>query len=198
SGIFSRQDLKDKKMRSHELQHIIQKLQYKAEAEALNAVEDIGSDDDIDIGVSMRARIPTAPLLLCDRSGLDPIAYDLQYAPYPSETQRRLIATPDWKIMRSRMQKSLVVLCPIQPEFIKDDGLRLIEEDRKAWDALHARFCELLEDNDIPFHMVPTELLDQQKRVEYVFKLWKDHVASLVEQPDVRSEEEIVGEVCCC
>ncbi|KAI5303173.1 hypothetical protein KEM56_007834 [Ascosphaera pollenicola] len=166
SGIFSRQDLEDKKMRSHDLQHLVQKLQFEAEDQALVAA----------------SKAADQPLLLCDRSGLDPIAYDLLYAPSWDETQRRLIATPTWKIMRERMRQSLVVVCPIQPKFIKDDGLRLIEQDLKAWDCLHAKFCELLEEHGIPFHVVPVNLLDAEERAQYVFRLWKSHVSPMADR----------------
>ncbi|KAI5289403.1 hypothetical protein KEM54_003929 [Ascosphaera aggregata] len=159
SGIFSRQDLEDKKMRSHDLQHLVQKLQYEAEDEVLNTAKATAGE----------------PLLLCDRSGLDPIAYDLQYAPCYAETKRRLIATPAWRTMRERMRQSLVILCPIQPKFIKDDGLRLIEQDLKAWDYLHARFCELLQEHKIPYHIVPMHLINAEERAQYVFRLWKSH-----------------------
>lgn len=173
SGIFSRQDLENKQMRSHDLQHLVQKLQFEAEDQALAAADKAAGE----------------PLLLCDRSGLDPIAYDLLYAPSYAETKKRLIATPAWKIMRERMRQSLVVVCPIQPSFIKDDGLRLIEKDLKAWDILHAKFCELLEEHGIPFHIVPVNLLDAGERAQYVFRLWKSHISPRIDEIQTQSRE---------
>ncbi|KAI5284853.1 hypothetical protein KEM52_002709 [Ascosphaera acerosa] len=196
SGLFSRQDLADKAMRSHDLQQLVQELQFQAEDQALalpggTGDSHGGSDSDSDDhGGADHAQ----PLLLCDRSGLDPIAYDLQYAPCLAETRRRLIATPAWRTMRDRMRRSLVILCPVQPAFIRDDGVRLVEPDLAAWDALHDVFRRLLRENDIPFHVLPRHLLAADERAQYVLKLWKNHVAPVVEhrQPP-RTRELQVG-----
>ncbi|GMF81797.1 unnamed protein product [Aspergillus oryzae] len=145
---FSRNDITNSPERALQLQQLILVAQCKEESTR-----------------------PTNPVL-CDRSGVDPIVYAIRYG--PPQAQAILESSPQWYYLRDRMRQSLVILCPPHPEWLVDDGTRLMASSWTEWENVHLTFLKVLEANGIVFHMIPNELLDLEKRVEFVLRLWSN------------------------
>lgn len=109
--------------------------------------------------------------ILSDRSGVDPIVYGVQYG--PPHARLLLEKSLKWQFLRDRMKKSLVVVCPPHKEWSTDDGTRLMADSWEEWHNVHLTFVEILHDNDIPFYVIPMDVVDRDERVEFVLDLWR-------------------------
>lgn len=109
--------------------------------------------------------------ILSDRSGVDPIAYGMQYG--PPRAQRLLEKSLEWQFLRERMKKSLVIVCPPHKKWSIDDGTRLMASSWEEWHNMHLTFVEILHENDIPFYVIPMSVVDINERVEFVLNLWR-------------------------
>src|SRR4051812_33075418 len=56
--------------------------------------------------------------LLCDRSGLDTLVYATKFT--SSSTTRSLTCSEHWQFLKSRMQKSLVIVCAPNADWLID------------------------------------------------------------------------------
>ncbi|KAI9367232.1 AAA domain-containing protein [Aspergillus egyptiacus] len=148
---FTRDDLTNNPQRALELQRLILVAQAAEEGQS-----------------------PHDPVL-CDRSGVDPIVYAVQYG--PPRAQEKLESLSHWHCLRDRMRRSLVILCPPHPEWLVDDGTRYMAKTGAEWEELHRTFIQVLEANRIPFHAIPRELVDLEERVDHVLHLWSGYGA---------------------
>jgi hypothetical protein len=71
------------------------------------------------------------------------------------------------------MQKSLVFVCPQHKEWSTDDGTRLTANSWEEWYSVHLTFARILQENNIPFYVIPMELVDLEDRVDYVMNMWR-------------------------
>jgi predicted ATPase len=115
----------------------------------------------------------THRIILSDRSGIDPIVYAVQYG--PPHGRQILEKSLAWSFLRYRMTKSLIFLCPPHKEWLNDDGTRLMAESWDEWHNVHILFVRNLQENDIPFHVIPIELVNLADRVDYVLNIWRKY-----------------------
>ncbi|KAL4970491.1 ATP/GTP-binding protein [Aspergillus stella-maris] len=151
---FTRDDIAYNPPRALELQQLILAAQY--------AEENSPSPTDV---------------VLSDRSGVDPIVYAINYG--PPQSRDLLEDSSEWHYLRDRMRKALVILCPPQQEWLKDDGTRLMSSTMAEWEHTHSTFIQVLEENEIPFQAIPRELTGLGERVEFVLRtctgLWEEN-----------------------
>ncbi|EKG19859.1 hypothetical protein MPH_02861 [Macrophomina phaseolina MS6] len=87
--------------------------------------------------------------LISDRSGVDPIIYAQHFGGKSAACQ--LLQCKNWQELGERMRSSVVVLCSPEAKFLKDDGVRLMPRDVQEWEDLHKAFCNVLDENGIPY-----------------------------------------------
>ena len=71
------------------------------------------------------------------------------------------------------MERSLVIVCEAGADWLVDDGVRLMPEDRKDWVAFHDLFCESLKDAGLDFVVLPCQIKDLAERVRFVLERWR-------------------------
>ena len=108
---------------------------------------------------------------ISDRSGFDPIVYTKRYV--GEEGARSLMQTKIWEELKERMEHSLVVVCEAGGDWLVDDGVRLMPEDKKDWIAFHDLFCESLKDVGLKFVVLPCEMNDLGDRARFVLDRWE-------------------------
>ena len=107
---------------------------------------------------------------ISDRSGFDPIVYTRRYV--GEEGVRSLMEMKLWGELKERMGRSLVVVCEAGADWLVDDGVRLMPEDKKDWIAFHHLFCESLQEAGLNFVVLPCEVKDMAERVKFVLDRW--------------------------
>jgi len=123
---------------------------------------------------------PEGTVILSDRSGLDPLVYAAKYG--PPDGLATIIASPTWAILKGRMRRSLVILCPPRADWHFDDGTRLMVKDWGEWEDTHRVFQTLLAEFNIPYHQIPESVSSRSDRVKLVLTLW-DQKTSLLRPP---------------
>ena len=107
---------------------------------------------------------------IADRSGFDAIVYTKRYA--GEEGARELTRTKMWGELKERMEHSLIVVCEAGADWLVDDGVRLMPENREDWVAFHNLFCSSLKDAGLEYVVVPYEMKDMAERVRFVLSCW--------------------------
>ncbi|OCT53413.1 P-loop containing nucleoside triphosphate hydrolase [Cladophialophora carrionii] len=110
-------------------------------------------------------------LIVSDRSGIDPIAYATLYG--PPEVARELLESDAWRVLREKMRKGLIVLCEPVPEWLFDDGTRLMPADDAEWYELHTVFISLLQQTGITYEVLPATCTSREERVARVLERWR-------------------------
>lgn len=113
----------------------------------------------------------TSQWFISDRSGFDPIVYARRYV--GEEGARSLMEMEIWGELKERMGRSLVVVCEAGADWLVDDGVRLMPENKEDWVAFHNLFCELLRDAGLDFVVLPCEMKDLAERVRFVLDCWR-------------------------
>lgn len=71
------------------------------------------------------------------------------------------------------MAESVVIVCEAGAgEWLVDDGVRLMPNDRQAWLAMHQTFCRLLDGMGIIYTVLPSGTAGIEDRVDVVVKRW--------------------------
>lgn len=143
---FTREDIMSSPQKALELQQLILAAQYNEETKG------------------------SGTTILSDRSGVDPIVYGIQYG--PAHSRELLEASFQWPVLRDKMRKSLVIVCPPQAEWFKDDGIRLMAS-QEEWEGTHLTFLQILKEYQIPFHTIPVDLVILQDRVDFAISVWR-------------------------
>lgn len=108
---------------------------------------------------------------ISDRSGFDPIVYTKRYV--GEEGARDLLRTNIWGELKERMGQSLVVVCEAGADWLMDDGVRLMPEDKEDWVAFHELFCSSLNDAGLEYIVLPCKMKDLDERVHFVLGHWE-------------------------
>ena len=106
----------------------------------------------------------SCPILLCDRSAIDAIAYAIMTSPTEAEAQRRqdlLVRLQGFESALQKYRNSIFVLLAPVPEWLEDDGIRSIENQSKCFDVFHS----LLEKLGVPFRVIGPEMKSLDERV---------------------------------
>lgn len=143
---YTAEDIVSSKSRALELQRLILEAQCQAE----NAVGD--------------------DCYISDRSGLDPLVYARRYVGV--EEALALAQGPAWQQLQQKMKNGLIIVCEAGGEWLIDDGVRLMPEDRDAWLQMHVAFCEMLDELDIMYHVLPASVASLTDRVDFVLSRW--------------------------
>lgn len=105
-------------------------------------------------------------LLLCDRSGLDPIVFAAKYG--ERSCHQQLLSSSAWSYLKPRMQRALVILCEPVPEWFRTDGVRIDAGSEIEQAKLHALFVYFLQTEAIPYKVLPASVTDHKERVDFV------------------------------
>lgn len=115
--------------------------------------------------------------VISDRSGVDPIAYARRYV--GEAAAQSLIESAPWTYLKERMKRSLIIVCEAGAEWLNDDGIRLMPEDRGDWMEFHDLFCTTLDSLGLTYHTIPYGLQDLDKRVNLVIQNWNKRSESM-------------------
>ncbi|KAF4628610.1 hypothetical protein G7Y89_g9546 [Cudoniella acicularis] len=113
----------------------------------------------------------TGDWFISDRSGADPLVYARRYVGKDAESG--LAQSSEWKELQGRLRKSLVIVCEAGADWLTDDGVRLMPEDREDWVGFHQLFCRFLDEWDVKYEVLPFAVITLPERVEFVLERWK-------------------------
>ncbi|KAH9833399.1 AAA domain-containing protein, partial [Rhodofomes roseus] len=142
---FSRKDVN-----TYEMQYAIMVAQLQAEEKVL--ARSMGTGDDASMA------------LLSDRSAIDPIVYaSTSKSPAAEDMRRRLLHNRDFQAILPLYRISLfIVLQPVK-EWMRDDGVRSLED---PWNYNKELFATL-EELNIPYMTIGADLKDIDSRVAF-------------------------------
>ncbi|KAH8685276.1 AAA domain-containing protein [Ilyonectria robusta] len=118
-----------------------------------------------------RAALRDQQWIISDRSGLDPIVYAQRYLGH--ETADAMLASTAWQELRWRMSTSLILVCEAGTNWLVDDGVRLMPQDRDDWIGVHREFCQVLEIVGLPYDVIPCTLARIDDRTAFVWSKWR-------------------------
>jgi nicotinamide riboside kinase len=149
---FSREDIVTSPMRALQLQQIILAAQHEAETTTY---------------------VRGAPVwYICDRSGLDPIAYARCFVGVDAAAE--MLKSEIWLELEGRMKNGIVILCETGCRWLIDDGVRLMPKDMEEWTRVDGTFRHLLETRGIGYSVISQEMVDLEERVKFVRKISED------------------------
>jgi predicted ATPase len=137
---FTAEDIKTSPSRAFQLQELILKAQFDAEREVLER----------------------EGWFISDRSAIDPIVYARKYVTEEASIQLR--QSMEWLQLKERMKDSVVIVCQAGADWLLDDGVRLMPENRL--------FCSCLDEWGLDYEVLPWTLMDIDKRVDFVLQSW--------------------------
>ncbi|KAI1015763.1 hypothetical protein LB505_011984 [Fusarium chuoi] len=152
---YSAEDIKTSTTRCFELQQLILEAQAAAEKKALNS----------------------SSWFISDRSGFDPLVYAKRYAAPGAVAQLQQL--PVWKEVKTRMERSLMVVCEAGTPWLMDDGVRLMPGSDDEWMQTFYNFCEMLDELGLEYCVVPRTVLDISERAELVWAKWTERRQSM-------------------
>lgn len=152
---FTAEDIRTSPSRALQLQELILKAQFEAENEVLKH----------------------GGWFISDRSGVDPIVYARKYV--SEEAALVLRESKEWVELKERMKRSVVIVCQAGADWLMDDGVRLMPENREAWVKFDELFCSYLDDWGFTYEVVPCTMVDIAERVAFVLQKWRDRQSRL-------------------
>ena len=117
--------------------------------------------------VCERARSTGETLVLSDRSGVDSIVYAVLTAKNERQARQKksiLLEHPTFQSALKRYRKAKFLLLRPVPEWLVDDGVRILEQHARSFYVFHAVLAEL----GIPYHVMGEEVKDLSERVNWV------------------------------
>ncbi|KAI4246120.1 MAG: hypothetical protein L6R40_002072 [Gallowayella cf. fulva] len=108
---------------------------------------------------------------IADRSALDAVAYAQQYV---GESEAHgLQQGLTWSEVEHKMRAGTVILCEPGGQWLMDDGVRLMPQDRAEWFELHSHFMRLLTGCNIEYVVLPCSIAGLEERVAFVVDAWR-------------------------
>jgi nicotinamide riboside kinase len=147
---FSRDDITNSPTRALQLQKYILETQVETEKAASK------SDHP-------------SPWYICDRSGLDPIAYAHVFV--GEEAADDMLASEAWQELERRMKAGIVILCEAGCSWLVDDGTRLMPDGMEDWMRVDNAFRKLLAAREINYTVCSRNLVSLADRVQLVKEL---------------------------
>ncbi|KAF2844345.1 hypothetical protein T440DRAFT_473459 [Plenodomus tracheiphilus IPT5] len=144
---FNRIDITTSPKRALELQQDILAAQYDAETTACST--------------------NSVAWYICDRSGLDPIAYTKCFVGESAAAE--MLSSEIWQELESRMKKGIVILCEAGCRWLTDDGVRLMPKDDEDWMRVDVAFRELLKTRGIRFSSLSKDVEELKDRIDCVY-----------------------------
>lgn len=146
---FTAEDIRSSPTRALQLQELILKAQFDTE----------------------RGVLKENGWFISDRSGADPIVYARKYV--SEEASKSLTKSTEWLELRERMKESTIVVCEAGADWLLDDGVRLMPENREAWIQFDRLFCKCLDDWGMRYEVLPCTLTAIDERVQFVLERWR-------------------------
>ena len=109
---------------------------------------------------------------ISDRSAFDPLVYADVYV--GRDGREALTQTTAWSTAEGWMKDGVVVVCEAGGEWLIDDGVRLMPDDRMAWYEMHTRFCTTLNDLGVSHTVLPSSISQLETRVQFVVREWEN------------------------
>ena len=66
----------------------------------------------------------------------------------------------------------MVIVCEAGAEWLTDDGVRLMPENREDWIGFHQLFCNCLGDLGLKYEVLPCDVTSIHERVAFVLERW--------------------------
>jgi len=110
------------------------------------------------------------PMVLSDRSAIDPVAYAVLTAANEGDARERmrvLVETPEFQTALRRYREETFILFKPVPEWFVDDGVRTIEKQSQTLEVFH----DILKELGIPYVELGEEIKDLQARVTFAIGL---------------------------
>lgn len=144
---FSRDDITNSPSRALQLQNYILEAQMEAE-------KAVSKSDH------------PSPWYICDRSGLDPIAYAHNFV--GEDAAEDMLASEAWQELEGRMKAGIVILCEAGCDWLVDDGTRLMPDDMEDWMRVDNTYRKLLAAREIDYIVCSRNLASLADRVQLV------------------------------
>ena len=96
----------------------------------------------IETQLAQEKRLDGFPMLLSDRSGVDPLVYAAMYG--PEGAVGSLAGGATWEQLKTRMKDAIVIVCEPVVGWLFDDGVRLMPRDEMEWIRTHELICSLM------------------------------------------------------
>ncbi|KAI0359483.1 hypothetical protein OH77DRAFT_1395516 [Trametes cingulata] len=174
---------------TYEMQHAIMTAQLVAEKRAAAA-----------IAAGEGGNSTKTPLILSDRSAIDPIVYArTSNEPGARDRSQRLLDDPALQEMLPAYRSSLFVVLKPVAEWFEDDGVRSLEDPWKYNETLF----RTLEELGIPYVTIGEETKDISARVEFVlscigFRLKSSKSVRFTSVAGLHDAEYLEQETGCC
>lgn len=117
-----------------------------------------------------RAVTGQADWFISDRSGADPIVYARRYV--SEDAAEDLATSVEWLELRGKMGKSVVIVCEAGADWLTDDGVRLMPENREDWIWFHELFCSCLDKWGLRYQVLPCDMTNPRERLAFVLGSW--------------------------
>jgi nicotinamide riboside kinase len=144
---FSRDDITNSPSRALQLQKYILEAQVETEKAASKSAH-------------------PSPWYICDRSGLDPIAYAHVFV--GEEAADDMLTSEAWQELEGRMKAGIVILCEAGCSWLVDDGTRLMPDGMEDWMRVDNAFRKLLAARQIDYTVCSRNLVSLADRVQLV------------------------------
>ena len=66
-----------------------------------------------------------------------------------------------------------IFVCEPKTDWLVDDGVRLMPENKEDWRAFHELFCAFLDNANISYIMLSCDIADLKERVRLVVQHWE-------------------------
>ncbi|KAF5370270.1 hypothetical protein D9758_006998 [Tetrapyrgos nigripes] len=123
----------------------------------------------------------SAPLLLCDRSAIDPVAYAILGAKNDNDAEERkkiLITSAAFQEALNRYRKSLFILFKPVEGWLVDDGVRSLDNKIGCAEV----FETVLEEFDIKFLKMGPDMTDLSERVQFAVDAIQESFGIILEE----------------
>ena len=88
------------------------------------------------------------------------------------------------------MRAGTVLLCEADGPWLTDDGVRWMPKHDGEWTEHDKKFRTMLKALDIPFTLVPKDVLDLKERVEIALKAHRELLKKIKPDPEVMLRPE--------
>ncbi|KAM7212711.1 AAA domain containing protein [Rhypophila decipiens] len=115
-------------------------------------------------------------VFIAANAGADPIVYAMAYMSADAAIGgggESLLETAAWTELRGRLAQSLIVVCEAGMGWLIDDGVRLMPKNMDEWITFHRLFCQFLDEQSLRYVVLPRQMVDIQKRVDFVLSEWR-------------------------
>ena len=67
----------------------------------------------------------------------------------------------------------MIIVCEAGADWLTDDGVRLMPENREDWIEFHQLFCSCLDASGLDYEVLPSNVTSLRERVAFVLRRWE-------------------------